>query len=121
MSQTRRLGVRRSLAEIAAGSGRSARLPDDPFFGRAAASAASSAAQPAMSVAAAQRLREQEAADGDSQARQFIERGRQAERDGKPRLARTYYQMAVRRASGVLRDEAIARLSALPPTSDTAK
>jgi len=27
----------------------------------------------------------------------------------------------VRRASGVLRDEAIARLSALPPTSDTAK
>lgn len=105
----------------AAGSGRSARLPDDPFFGRAAASAASSAAQPAMSVAAAQRLREQEAADGDSQARQFIERGRQAERDGKPRLARTYYQMAVRRASGVLRDEAIAHLSALPPTSDTAK
>ena len=49
-----------------------------------------------MSVATAQRLREQEAADGDSQARQFIERARQAEVDGKPRLARTYYQMAVR-------------------------
>ncbi len=105
----------------AAGSGRLADLPDDPFSGRAAASAASSAAQPAISVAAAQRLREQEAADADSQARQFMERGRQAEMRGKPRLARTYYQMAVRRASGTSRDEAIARLAALPLPSDTAK
>lgn len=104
----------------AAAPGRSS-SPDDVVAGRVAVAAASSAGRPAISVAEAQRLREQESAGGDGQARQFIERGRQAERDGKTRLARTYYQMAVRRASGALREEAISRWSALPTASDEAK
>lgn len=107
--------------KVGGGDGSSGGTPDDAIPGRSAASEASSAGRPAMSVAEAQRMREQESALGDAEARQFIERGRQAELDKRPRLARTYYQMAVRRGTGPLREEAIARLSALPTVSDDAK
>lgn len=106
---------------MGASGGSSRGLPDGAISARLAAPAASSASRPAMSVAEAQRLREQDSASGEAQARQFIERGRQAEADKKPRLARTYYQMAVRRASGPLREEALVLLSALPTAGDDAK
>ena len=47
------------------------------------------------------------------EAEKFFERGRQAEADGKPNVARIYYQMAVRRASGDLKKQALARLEAV--------
>jgi hypothetical protein len=81
---------------------------------RLAGSAVSSAGRPAMGVAEARRLHEAESAQYDAEAQKFLERGRHAEADGKVSLARTYYQMAVRRASHVLRDQALKQLAALP-------
>jgi hypothetical protein len=49
-----------------------------------------------------------------SEAEQYFERARQAEADGKPNVAKVYYQMVVRRAgAGDLKDQALARLDAL--------
>ena len=43
----------------------------------------------------------------------FFARAKQAEADGKPHVAKIYYQMAVRRASGELKQQAQARLDAI--------
>jgi hypothetical protein len=48
-----------------------------------------------------------------SEAQQYFERARQAEADGKPSVAKIYYRMAVRRADGDLKEQALARLDAL--------
>jgi hypothetical protein len=43
----------------------------------------------------------------------YFARAKQAEADGKPHVAKIYYQMAVRRASGELKQQAQARLDAI--------
>ena len=43
----------------------------------------------------------------------FFARGQKAEADGKPGVAKIYYQMALRRAAGDLKQQAQARLDVL--------
>jgi hypothetical protein len=59
----------------------------------------------------ARRLAQQQTRGNEAEA--FFERGRQAETDGKPAVARIYYQMAARRAAGDLKQQAQARLEAV--------
>ena len=78
-----------------------------------AAARASSAGRPAPSVAEARRLHAAEQAKQDAEAEVYVELGRNAEAKGKPSVAKVYYQMAARRASGALRDQVLTRLDAL--------
>jgi hypothetical protein len=66
---------------------------------------AAAAAEAARRVA----LREARA----SEAETFFARAQQAENDGKTGVARVYYQMAARRASGALKERALARLQGI--------
>ncbi len=112
-----------------AGEDRVAALPQEPSpagaegyvptGGGPASSQTSSAARPALGVAEAKRLHEAEIAQQDAQARQFLERGRFAQADGKFSLARIYYRMVVRRASPSLRQEAVDLLASLPASDQT--
>ena len=56
-----------------------------------------------------------------TEAAQWLRRGRQAESAGKANVARVYYQMAARRATGELKGEIAACLDALDGSSKTAK
>ncbi len=89
--------------------------------GRLDASQQSSAGRPAMGVAEARRMHQAEATQQDGDARRFMERGRLAQIDGKPSLARTYYRMAVNRASPSLRQEVLKHLASLPAAADQAR
>jgi len=82
-----------------------------------AAASASSAGRPAPSVAEARRMHAAEQAAEDGEAMQFLERARNAEATGKTNVAKTYYQMAARRASGELRTKILDRLQALESPS----
>jgi hypothetical protein len=48
-----------------------------------------------------------------NEADSFFARGQQAEADGKPNVAKIYYQMAVRRATGEVKQQVQARLDAV--------
>ena len=73
----------------------------------------SGAALPQLSVADATAERAaQQAARGDKAAGYFA-RGQQAEADGKANVAKIYYQMAARRATGPLKGQVAARLEAI--------
>jgi hypothetical protein len=85
------------------------------------ASGESSAARPAPSVAEARRRYEAEQAEAGPQVVEYLERARHAEAMGKPAVARQYYQMAYRRASGSQRDEIRAKLLTLPASKSTAE
>ena len=52
-------------------------------------------------------------------AEKFFAHARQAETDGKTSVARVYYQMAARRASGALKEQALARLQGIERTPRT--
>lgn len=82
--------------------------------GRSDTEPVSSAARPAMGVAETIRLREAEAEQKDTEAQRFVERGRQAQADGKPAVARTYFRMAIRRASPGLRQQILDLVASLP-------
>jgi hypothetical protein len=71
--------------------------------------ARSPVADPATEQARRLALRETRA----SEAAQYFERAEQAEADGKPSVAKIYYQMVVRRADGNLKQQALARLDAM--------
>jgi hypothetical protein len=58
-----------------------------------------------------QRLADQEARQAE--AEEFIERGQAAEESGKTNVARMYYQMAAKRASGTLKEQVLAKLDSL--------
>ena len=75
-----------------------------------------SAGPMAMSLAElrAEHQREQQARQDE--AEKWLERGRQAESAGKASVARVYYQMAARRASGELKAEVASRLAAVSGT-----
>jgi hypothetical protein len=66
-----------------------------------------------MSVADARAEREKQQAARQDEAANFFARGRQAEAEGKRNVARIYYQMAARSASGELKQQVLARLAAL--------
>ncbi|MEI8375467.1 MAG: hypothetical protein WCJ35_21820 [Planctomycetota bacterium] len=53
------------------------------------------------------------------EADNFFARGQQAEADGKPNVAKIYYQMAVRRAAGHLKQQAQARLDVVSGRNST--
>ena len=82
---------------------------------RLASAQESSAGRAVPSVAEARRMHEAEQTKGDNEARVLYERGQAAEDDHNPGVARIYYGMALRRATGQLRDEILARLKGLPP------
>ena len=93
--------------------------PTDEPTRKLAAARNSSAGRPAPSVAEARRLHAAEQAAGNEEALKFIELARNAEANGKPNVARVYYQNAARGASGELREQILARIQALdaPPES----
>ena len=107
----------REDAFVLAGPAASETSSVDATGGRSATSHTSSAGRPVMGVADAKRLRQAEATQHDAEAQQFLERGRLAQADGKLSLARTYYRMAVRRASPELRKEVLDLLTSMPITN----
>ncbi len=68
---------------------------------------------PVSNVAAEQANRAVRQATRAEEAGSFFAHGQQAEADGKPNVAKIYYQMAVRRATGDLKQQAQARLDVL--------
>ena len=79
---------------------------DSPAFAGAASDAAPTAADLQAQRAAQRQARNDE-------AEQLYQRGLNAEDAGKANVAKVYYQMASRRASGKLKDAALARLAAI--------
>ncbi len=69
---------------------------------------------PAGSVADAARARLVEAQAAEREARKFYEQGLAAEANGRPSLARAYYQMAVAKAGDPFKTEIKRRMAALP-------
>jgi hypothetical protein len=68
---------------------------------------------PLLDAAQEQRRREAQAETRSSEAEAFFIRGQEAETSGKANVARIYYQMAARRATGEFQNEVLARLRAL--------
>jgi len=81
--------------------------------GQVAADVVSSAARPAASVGEARAIRQAEMAAVAEEAERLFQRALKAESEGNSRLAKVYYEMAARRASGPLQQEISARLAAL--------
>jgi hypothetical protein len=73
--------------------------------------AAGAAASPQTGGLAQEQARRAEQKETRAEeAEGFFERAQQAEADGKPNVARIYYQMVARRATGDLKQQALARL-----------
>ena len=70
-------------------------------------------AVPASNIAAEEAARDTRRAARSSEADSYFARGQQAEADGKPSVAKIYYQMAAARASGDFKQQVQARLDAL--------
>ncbi len=68
---------------------------------------------PVGDVAVEQVARATRRAARTDEADNFFARGQQAEADGKPNVAKIYYQMAAKRATGSLKQDVQARLDAL--------
>ena len=81
--------------------------------GQVASDVVSSAARPAASVGQARAIRQAEMAAVAEEAQRLFQRALKAESEGNSRLAKLYYEMAARRASGPLQQEISARLAAL--------
>lgn len=75
----------------------------------------------ARSLADIQRERAREQLSREQEAADFFARGRAAEEAGKPNVARIYYQMAARRASGDRKQQIAARLEAISPAKQGPK
>jgi hypothetical protein len=90
--------------------GTSAKLAD---FAAASDQAQQPAESPLASLEEIRRQRRRDAEARDAEARDFLARGIAAEASGKLQVARIYYQIAAKRASGTLHDEILARLEAL--------
>jgi hypothetical protein len=90
---------------------------DEGPAGRLAAAQESTAGRPAPSVAEARRMRAQEEGTEQEEFKALFERGLAAEEAGKPGVAKVYYQQVARRASGELKDRALARLDELRGTA----
>jgi hypothetical protein len=84
-----------------------------PGLVRLAQSQTSSAGRAVPSVADAKRLHEEEKGAENHEARVLFEKALTAEDAGKSGLAKVYYRMVLRRASGQLREQAQKRLQAI--------
>jgi len=71
------------------------------------------AEQPVLSVAELRRLRQAEQEAQNQEASEWLQRGENAQQDGKLGLARIYYQMALSRSIGPLKVEVQRRLEGL--------
>lgn len=96
-------------AVLAQAAARKARLGNSST---AASAAVATAAQPASLDDIARRQQDRATAT-EREAGQYFAKARTAESEGKAGVARIYYQMAARRASGDLQRQATARLDAL--------
>jgi len=85
----------------------------DPAAQSLAAAQSSAAGRAVPSVAEARRLRHLEEAARSDEAQGLYERGLTAEEGGKPGVAKIYYNMALKSATGEFRDQILARLNAL--------
>jgi hypothetical protein len=65
---------------------------------------------PHTDLATAQAERAQRRTARTAEAEDYFERGQTAEAEGKPAVAKVYYQMAARRADGDLKQQVLARL-----------
>lgn len=85
----------------------------DGWQQRLAESRTSAAGQatPSLEEVRQQRIAAEEARAGE--AAMFFQRARLAEEAGKANVAKIYYQMVARRATGELKDQALARLEAI--------
>lgn len=95
-----------------------AEAPDSPE--PLVAGQSSSAARAAPSVEEARRMYELEQSAGQDEAQALWERALTAEEGGKPQVARIYYEMVARRASGDLRRQALERLGQLSEAASQA-
>jgi hypothetical protein len=77
---------------------------------RLSAAQESTAGRPAPSVAEARRLHQQEQAAASNEMAALMERARAMEEDGKPGVAKIYYQRIARHATGELQQQARTRL-----------
>ena len=115
-----RLAVPKAAADREAGEA-GAEEPKRLVFGGKPAvggpgSGPSSAERGDLSVAEIKARRTAAATDGDEEVAGYIVKAEAALADGKPGVARVYFQMAARRTSGPQQRELLARLSALEPT-----
>jgi len=74
---------------------------------------AAAAKPPAASVAQSRAQRAAEQAARQDEALNYFQRGKKAEAEGKSGVAKIYYQMAARRATGELKNQVLARLQVL--------
>ena len=70
----------------------------------------STAGRPALSVAEAKRLHQQEQAAANGEMAALMERARALEEDGQPNVAKIYYQRIAKHATGELQQQARTRL-----------
>jgi hypothetical protein len=89
--------------------------PRNPSAGRSwhPASLASTPSLTPMSAAEARAERLAEQQTRADEALSFFQRGQQAEAEGKANVAKIYYQMCARRASGSLKEQVLARLDVI--------
>ena len=69
--------------------------------------------RPLPSIEEIRRQRRLDREARQSEARDFLQRGRIAEQSGKKNVARIYYQMAAKRASGPLEQEVLSKLESI--------
>ena len=93
--------------------GKPAVPPSDEPSRKLAAARGSSAGRPAPSVAEARRLHAAEQAAENDVVLKYVELARNAEANGKPNVAKVYYQNAARGASGELRKQILGRIQTL--------
>ncbi len=77
---------------------------------RLTAAQESTAGRPALSVAEAKRLHQQELAAANGEMAALMERARALEEDGKPSVAKIYYERIAKHATGELQQQARTRL-----------
>jgi hypothetical protein len=100
-----------------AGNGAAVRAAADAFDRRLAAAQDGGAGRPVASLA---EIRAQQAGEDQAANEEYRQKIRMAEAamaDGKPGVARIYYQQVVRHASGALKQQAIDALKTLAPKS----
>ena len=93
----------------------------DTWAARSNAAQQGPAGPTGMSLAELRAKHQREEQSRSEEAQKWFERGQGAEAAGKPKVARVYYQMALRRAAGPLQAQIAARLDALDGSSKSSK
>jgi len=84
--------------------------PGDAAAARLNAAQQSTAGRPAPSVAEAKRMHQQEQASADEELAAMMVRAQALEEDGKPSVAKVYYQRIAKHATGALQQQARQKL-----------